>query len=60
MSDIVRSSKLCMPNRVDANDDSGNMVTGDSGEELGEGSVRADESAVDMVVVGDESVLSDA
>lgn len=33
---------------------------GDSGEELGEGSVSEDESTVDMVVVGDESVESEA
>jgi hypothetical protein len=33
---------------------------GDSGEELGEGSDNEDESTVDMVVVGDESVESDA
>lgn len=36
------------------------MVTGDSGEEDGEGSVNEDESAVEIVVVGDESVDSDA
>lgn len=33
---------------------------GDSGEELGDGSVREDESTVDIVVVGDESVESEA
>ena len=33
-------------------------MVGDSGEELGDGSVRV-ESAVEMVVVGDESVDSD-
>jgi hypothetical protein len=62
-SDIVRSSNEWMPKRPDAideNDDSGKIVTGDSGEELGDGSVNAEESAVDIVVVGDESVDSDA
>ena len=34
----------------------GSMVVGDSGEELGEGSVR--ESIVEIVVVGEESVDS--
>jgi hypothetical protein len=32
---------------------------GDSGDELGEGSDIEDESIVDMVVVGDESVESE-
>jgi hypothetical protein len=32
---------------------------GDSGEELGEGSDNEDESTVDIVVVGDESVESE-
>lgn len=32
---------------------------GDSGDELGEGSDIEDESMVDMVVVGDESVESE-
>ena len=32
---------------------------GDSGEELGDGSVMDGESKVDIVVVGDESVESD-
>ena len=44
----------------DENELSGNMVTGDSGDELGDGSVKADESAVEIVVVGEESVDSDA
>lgn len=35
-------------------------VMGDSGEELGEGSERDDESMVEIVVVGEESVESDA
>lgn len=33
---------------------------GDSGEELGDGSDNDDESTVEIVVVGDESVESDA
>jgi hypothetical protein len=41
-------------------DDSGTSVIGDSGEELGEGSDNEDESTVDIVVVGEESVESDA
>ena len=45
---------------LDENDESGSIVTGDSGDELGEGSVKADESAVEIVVVGDESVDSEA
>lgn len=43
--------------RNDFSDDSGNCEVGDSGDELGEGSVRA-ESRVDMVVVGDDSADS--
>jgi hypothetical protein len=35
-------------------------VTGDSGDELGDGSDIVEESMVDIVVVGDESVESDA
>jgi hypothetical protein len=34
-------------------------VIGDSGDELGEGSDSEEESTVDMVVVGDESVESE-
>ena len=48
-----------MPNDVAEKEERGTIVTGDSGEEDGEGSVSEDESAVDMVVVGDESVDSD-
>lgn len=40
-------------------DESGTIVTGDSGEELGEGSDNDEESTVDIVVVGEESVESD-
>ncbi len=35
------------------------VVTGDDGEELGEGSVMDEESTVEMVVVGEESVESE-
>jgi len=36
------------------------METGDSGDELGDGSVSEEESTVEIVVVGEESVESDA
>jgi hypothetical protein len=39
--------------------DSGSVEFGDSGEELGDGSVMDGESKVETVVVGDESVESD-
>jgi hypothetical protein len=39
-------------------DESGIKLTGESGEEDGEGSEREAESVVDMVVVGDESADS--
>lgn len=42
------------------NEDNGTSVIGDSGEELGDGSDSEDESTVDTVVVGEESVESDA
>lgn len=58
---MVRSSNEWIPKPVDVKEDSGNMVTGgDSGDELGDGSVRGEESAVDIVVVGEESVDSEA
>lgn len=57
---MVRSSREWIPKPVDEKEDKGNIETGDSGDELGDGSVRADESAVEMVVVGDESVDSEA
>ena len=41
-------------------EDNGTSVIGDSGEEEGEGSESDDESIVDIVVVGEESVESDA
>lgn len=59
LSDMVRSSRECIPKPFDEKEDRGRMTTGDSGDELGDGSVRAEESAVDIVVVGDESVDSE-
>jgi hypothetical protein len=59
-SDIVRSSRECIPKVVPEKDDRGIIVTGDSGDELGDGSVNEEESAVDIVVVGEESVDSEA
>lgn len=47
------------PKDEPAKDDKGTRVIGDSGEEEGEGSDKEDESTVDMVVVGEESVESD-
>lgn len=49
-----------IPNEAPGKEDIGRRVTGDSGDELGEGSEREDESTVEMVVVGEESVESDA
>jgi hypothetical protein len=52
-----------MPNVAPGKEDSGRSgrsVMGDSGDELGDGSDNEDESTVDMVVVGEESVESDA
>lgn len=46
---------MLMPNGF--RDDSGSDEVGDSGDELGDGSV-SDESIVEMVVVGDESADS--
>lgn len=60
LSDMVRSSREWIPKPVEEKDDKGSITTGDSGDELGDGSVRAEESAVEMVEVGDESVDSDA
>ena len=60
LSDMVRSSREWIPKPLEEKEERGRMMTGDSGEELGDGSVRADESAVDMVVVGEESVDSEA
>ena len=56
---MVKSSKEWIPNVVAEKEESGTIVTGDSGEDEGEGSVNEDESAVEMVVVGEESVDSE-
>jgi hypothetical protein len=58
-SDMVKSSKEWIPNVVAEKEESGIIVTGDSGEDDGEGSVNEDESAVEIVVVGEESVDSE-
>ncbi len=60
LSSIFRLWKESKPKLEPEKEDKGTKVTGDSGDELGEGSDRDDESTVDMVVVGDESVESDA
>jgi hypothetical protein len=44
---------------VAENEESGTIVTGDSGEDEGDGSDNDEESAVEMVVVGEESVDSE-
>lgn len=49
-----------MPKFEFENDDNGTSVIGDSGDELGDGSDNEEESTVDIVVVGDDSVESDA
>ena len=59
-SATFRLLKASMPNDAPGKEDRGISVMGDSGEELGEGSERDDESMVEMVVVGEESVESDA
>ena len=53
------SSKACPPEFLRAKDDRGTIDTGDSGDELGDGSVIDEESTVETVVVGEESVESD-
>jgi hypothetical protein len=45
---------------VAENEERGIIVMGDSGEDDGDGSVKEDESVVEIVVVGDESVDSEA
>lgn len=57
---MVKSSNVCTPKPSDAKEQRGLIATGDSGEELGDGSGREDESMVEMVVVGEESVESEA
>ena len=59
LSFIFKPWNESKPNVDPAKEDNGTRVTGDSGEELGEGSDNEDESMVDIVVVGDESVDSD-
>lgn len=56
---MVRSSRECTPKPVLEKQDNGRIVTGDSGDELGDGSVNAEDSVVEIVVVGDESVDAD-
>ena len=60
ISATCRFLKDSMPNDDPENEESGRSVMGDSGEELGEGSEREEESMVEMVVVGEDSVESDA
>lgn len=52
---LLRGDRVDVPNCF--NDDSGSTDVGDSGDELGEGSVMV-ESNVDIVVVGDDSADS--
>lgn len=59
LSSMLRLWNLSKPNVEPPNDERGTSVTGDSGDELGEGSESEDESTVDIVVVGEESVESD-
>lgn len=48
------------PKEVAGKDDRGIRLTGESGEDEGEGSDNGEESLVDRVVVGDDSADSDA
>jgi len=57
---IFRDWNESRPNVDPEKDESGTKVIGDSGEELGDGSDNDDESMVDIVVVGEESVESEA
>ncbi len=59
VSTIFKLWNESRPNVELEKDESGTIVTGDSGEELGEGSDNDEESTVDIVVVGEESVESD-
>jgi hypothetical protein len=59
LSPIFKLWKASNPKLDPVKDDRGTRVMGDSGEELGEGSDNEDESTVDIVVVGEESVESD-
>ena len=60
VSAIFKLWKLSRPKDDPENEESGTSVIGDSGDELGEGSDNEEESTVDIVVVGEESVESDA
>ena len=61
LSAIFKPWNESRPNVVPEKEDKGTtvVVMGDEGEELGEGSVIEDESTVEMVVVGEESVESE-
>ncbi len=59
-SAIFRLWKESNPKFEEENEDKGTNVIGDSGDELGEGSESEEESTVDIVVVGEESVESEA
>ena len=59
VSTIFKLWNESKPNDEPENEDNGTSVTGDSGEELGDGSDKDDESIVDIVVVGEESVESE-
>jgi len=59
VSAILRPWKASKPKVDPENEDNGIKVTGDSGEDEGEGSDSEDESTVDIVVVGEESVESE-
>lgn len=56
---IFKFWNVSSPKDEPAKEDKGTSVIGDSGEEEGDGSDKEDESTVDMVVVGEESVESD-
>ena len=56
---MLRLWSFSKPNVEAPNEERGTSVTGDSGDELGEGSESEEESTVDIVVVGEESVESD-
>jgi hypothetical protein len=60
VSTTFRFGNESIPNVDPEKEERGTRVTGDSGDELGDGSDSEDESTVDIVVVGDESVESDA
>lgn len=59
LSTILRLWNESSPKDEPEKEDNGIKVTGDSGDDEGEGSESEDESTVDIVVVGDESVESE-